>query len=149
MKAPANGAAAKPPLPIATSTRCSPRWRTRRCAPRTAISKHSTIVWRDGVGKNAPLARSNTACWLPSISCFAITGPTRILVLTTLINSILNNEFVTMSADSKNSDKKWSFHLSLMQRKPHPSQIFEGGGYEDYEVYNETISEPFVPSFEN
>src|SRR5881397_763946 len=124
MKAPANGAAAKPPLPIATSTRCSPRWRTRRCAPRTAISKHSTIVWRDGVGKNALLARSNTVCWLPSISCFAITGPTRILVLTTLINSILNNEFVTMSADSENSDKEWSFHLSLMQRKPPPQPNF-------------------------
>src|SRR5207249_7791610 len=48
----------------------------------------------------------------------------RILVLTTLINSILNNESVTMSADSKNSDKKWSFHLSLMQRKPHPQPNF-------------------------
>jgi hypothetical protein len=36
-----------------------------------------------------------------------------------------------MSADSKNSDKKWSFHLS--QRKPPPNQIFEGGreGHED------------------
>jgi hypothetical protein len=29
-----------------------------------------------------------------------------------------------MSADSKNSDKKWSFHLSLMQRKPHPQPNF-------------------------
>jgi hypothetical protein len=38
-----------------------------------------------------------------------------------LINSILNNESVTMSADSKNSDKKWSFHLS--QRKPHPTKF--------------------------
>src|SRR5438093_1653425 len=132
MKAPANGAAAKPPLPIAISTRCSPRWHTRRCAPRTVISKRSTIVWRDGVGKNAPLARSNTACWLPSISCFAITGPTRILVLTTLINSILNNEFVTMSADSENSDKEWSFHLSLMQRKP-PPQPNRRRRHEEYE----------------
>jgi transposase len=39
-------------------------------------------------------------------------------------NSILNNVFVTMSADSNNSDKKWSFHLSLMQRKPHPQPNF-------------------------
>jgi len=31
--------------------------------------------------------------------------------LTTLINSILNNEFVTMSADFKTSDNKWSYHL--------------------------------------
>ena len=45
-------------------------------------------------------------------------------MLTTLINSILNNVFVTMSADSKNSDKKWSFHLWLLQRDPAPSQIF-------------------------
>src|SRR5687768_17297087 len=124
MKVPANGAAAKPPLPTATLTRCSLRWRTRRCAPKTAISNRSTIVWPAGVEKNAPLARSNTACWLPSISCSAITGPTRILVLTTLINSILNNVFVTMSADFENSDKKWSFHLSLMQRKPHPQPNF-------------------------
>jgi len=53
-------------------------------------------------------------------------------VLTTLINSILNNEFVTMSADSKNSDKKWSFHLSLMQRKPHPQPNFRRR-HEEYE----------------
>ena len=57
-------------------------------------------------------------------------------MLTTLINSILNNEFVTMSADSMNSDKKWSFHLWLMQRSPTPSQIFEGGGHEAHEVEN-------------
>jgi len=67
-------------------------------------------------------------------------------VLTTLINSILNNEFVTMSADSKNSDKKWSFHLSLMQRKPHPSQIFEGGheGFGDCFIINFVIFVAFV-----
>src|SRR6266571_2099258 len=113
----------------------------RRYVPKTAISKRSTIVWRAGVEKNGPSARSNTACWLPSISCSAITGPTRILVLTTLINSILNNVFVIMSADSENSDKKWSFHLWLMQRKPTPSQIFKGGR-EEHEVYKQKYSNP-------
>ena len=36
-----------------------------------------------------------------------------------------------MSADSRNSDKKWSFHLLLP--KPTPSQILEGAheGHED------------------
>ena len=34
MKAPANGAAAKPPLRTVTSTRCLPRWHTRRYVPR-------------------------------------------------------------------------------------------------------------------
>jgi hypothetical protein len=29
-----------------------------------------------------------------------------------------------MSADSKNSDKKWSFHLWHMQREPHPQSKF-------------------------
>jgi hypothetical protein len=43
-------------------------------------------------------------------------------VWTTLIKSILNNVFVTMSADSKNSDKKWSFHL--LQPKPHSQPNF-------------------------
>jgi hypothetical protein len=41
MKAPANGAAAKPPLPTVTLTRCLPRWHTRRCVPETAISKRT------------------------------------------------------------------------------------------------------------
>ena len=75
-------------------------------------------------GKSAPSARLSTACWLPSISCSATTRPIRILVLTTLINSILNSAFVTMSADSKNSDRKWSFHLWLMQHEPHPQPNF-------------------------
>ena len=52
------------------------------------------------------------------ISFSAITSPTRISVLTTLINSIPNNEFVTMSVNSKNSDKKWSFHLWLPEPPP-------------------------------
>src|SRR4029453_5498826 len=75
-------------------------------------------------GKNGPSARSSTACSGVFILWSAITRPTRISVLTTLINSILNNVFVTMSADSKNSDKKWSYHLWLMQRKPHPQPNF-------------------------
>ncbi len=52
--------------------------------------------------------------------------PYKILVLTTLINSILNNGFVTMSADFENSDKKWSYHRWLMQRNPTPEISKEG-----------------------
>jgi len=42
--------------------------------------------------------------------------------LTTLINSILNNGFVTMSDNSKLSDKKWSYPLWLPE--PHPPAKF-------------------------
>src|SRR5262249_9033803 len=58
------------------------------------------------------------------MSCSAMTNPIRISVLTTLINSIHNNLFVTMPADSKNLDKKSSFHLWLMRRKPPPPAKF-------------------------
>src|SRR6266540_5762457 len=91
---------------------------------KNSYSKPSTIVWRGGVEKSGPSARSSTACWLPSISCSAMTNPTRISALTTLINSILNNEFVTMSVNSKTSDNKWSYHLWLMQREPQPPTKF-------------------------
>jgi hypothetical protein len=45
-------------------------------------------------------------------------------VLTTLINSILNSEFVTMSKDLKTSDNKWSYRLWLKRREPHPAAEF-------------------------
>jgi hypothetical protein len=38
-----------------------------------------------------------------------------------LINSILNNGFVTMSDNSKISDKKWSYPLWLPEPHPQPN----------------------------
>ena len=48
-----------------------------------------------------------------------------------------------MSADSKNSAKKWSFHLWLMQRKPHPPAKFSKEHTKSTEFVSK-ISEPFV-----
>ena len=56
-------------------------------------------------------------------------------MLITLINSIPNNVFVTMSVNSKNSDKEWSFHLCLMQRKPHSPAKFSKEIFDEYEGF--------------
>ena len=98
----------------------------RRYVPKTAISK--AVPSSGGAAwKKRAIGAVKHSLLVTVYFMLRDNNPTRILALTTLINSILNNVFVTMSADSKNSDKKWSFHLWLMQRKPHPQPDFQGG----------------------